>query len=141
MLSEENKAVVRRFWQAFEANDQAALDDVLAPDFVAHSPSSPEPQNRETHLQGVRMFNTSFSDRQFVVEDMVVDGDKVATRTTLRGIHTGALQGFAPTGKPMSATGLTIEQVKDGKIVSRWFSFDAGRVMKELGLVPTPAEG
>jgi len=141
MTHEQNKAVVRRFWQAFEANDQATLDEVLAPDFVAYSPGAPEPQNRETHLQGIRMFNATFSDRQFTVEDLVADGDKVATRTILRGVHTGDLQGHAPTGKPISATGLTIEQVRDGKIVGRWFSFDTGRVIQELGLAPTPAEG
>ena len=40
----------------------------------------------------------------------------------------------------MVATGLTIERIKDGKIVERWFSFDVARVMQELGLV-MPMQG
>jgi ketosteroid isomerase-like protein len=50
MSNEQNKAIVRRFWKVFEANDQAALEEVLAPDLVAQSPSAPGPQNREMQL-------------------------------------------------------------------------------------------
>ena len=138
MTNKQNKAIVRRFWKAFEANDQATLKEVLAPDLVAQSPSAANPQSRETHLQGIAGFNATFSDRQFTVEELVAEGDMVATRTTLRGVHTGDLQGHAPTGKPIAATGLTVERIKDGKIVERWFSFDTARVMQELGLAPQP---
>ncbi len=140
MTNEQNKAIVRRFWKAFEANDQVVLKEVLAPDLVAQSPSAPGAQNREMHLQGISAFNAAFSDRHFMIDELIAEGDKVATRTTLRGTHSGALQGYPPTGKQMVATGLTIERIKDGKIVERWFSFDAARVMQELGLV-TPMQG
>lgn len=134
MTNEQNKAIVRRFWQAYEANDQAALDAVLAPDLVARTPGSPEPQNRERHLQRISMFNAAFSERHFTVDEMIAEGDVVATRTTLRGIHTGAFQGHPPTGKPMAATGLTLERIQDGRIVERWFSFDTARVLQALGI-------
>lgn len=138
MTNEQNKAIVCRFWKAYEANDQAALNEVLDPDLVAQSPSAPGPTNREMHLQGIRAFNSAFSDRHFTIEEMIAEDDAVATRTTLRGTHTGDLQGHPPTGKQIAATGLTIERIKHGKIVERWFSFDTARVMRELGLV-TPS--
>ena len=53
MTSEQNKAIVRRFWAAFETNDQAALEELLAPDVVGHLPGAPGPQNREAMLQGI----------------------------------------------------------------------------------------
>ncbi len=136
--SEQNKAIVRRFWKAYEANDQAALNEVLSPDLVARSPSAPGPQNRQMQLQGISMFNAAFSERHFTIEELIAEGDNVATRTTLQGIHNGNWQGYPPTGKQMVATGLTIERVKDGKIVERWFSFDVARVIQELGLVTPP---
>jgi len=138
MSNEQNKTIVRRFWQAYEANDQAALDAVLAPELVARTPGSPEPQNRERHLQGISMFNAAFSDRHFTVDEMIAEGDVVATRTTLRGLHTGTFQGHPPTGKPIAATGLTLERIQDGKIIERWFSFDTARVLQELGLTTPP---
>lgn len=139
MTNEQNKAIVRRFWEAYEINDQTALDAVLAPDLVARTPGSPEPQIREMHLQGIARFNAAFSERHFTVDEMIAEGDTVATRTTLRGIHTGAFQGHPPTGKPMAATGLTLERIRDGRIVERWFSFDTASVLQELGLTTLPA--
>ena len=139
MNSEQNKTLVCRFWEAYEANDQVALNDVLAPELVAQSPGSSEPQTREQHLQGITMFNAAFTERHFTVEQMVAEGDMVATRTTLRGIHTGVFQGHPPTGKSIVATGLTLERIKDGRIVERWFSFDTTNVLQELGLTTLSA--
>ena len=135
MTNEINKAIVRRFWKAYEANDQATLKEVLSPDLVAQSPNTPDQQNREMHLQGISRFNAAFTDRHFTIEELIAEGDLVATRTTLRGIHTGDFQGLPPTGKQLVATGLTLERIKDGKIVERWFSFEVARVMQALGYI------
>lgn len=136
MSTEQNKTVVRHFWQAYETNDQEALVALLAPDLVARTPGSPEPQSRDQHLQGISMFNAAFSQRHFTVDEMIAEGDTVATRTTLRGLHTGTFMGHPPTGKPIRATGLTIERIQNGKIVERWFSFDTAGIMQELVTVP-----
>lgn len=136
MTSEDNKAIVRRFWQAFEADDHRTLDEVLATELVAHSSVSPQPLNRDMHLEGVKAFNTAFSDRQFTVDELIAEGDTVATRITMRGVHTGNLQDHQPTHKPMTITGLTIERLQDGQIVERWFNFNVAAVMQQLGLAP-----
>jgi steroid delta-isomerase-like uncharacterized protein len=138
MTSEQKKSIVNDFWKAFEADDHATLNELLASDFLAHSPISPEPIGREAHLQGVSMFNTAFSDRHFSVESMITEGDTVATRTTMRGTHTGEFLGHPPTGKQIETTGLTMERIVDGKIVERWFNFDTAGVMQELGISMAP---
>ncbi|HLF74778.1 MAG TPA: ester cyclase [Anaerolineales bacterium] len=138
MTTEQNKAIVRRFFEAFKADDQAALKEVLAPDVVAHLPGAPGPQNREAMLQGVSMFNAAFSDRSFTIDDLIAEGDRVATRTTMRAVHSGDYQGQPPTGKQIVVSGLTIERIQDGKIVERWFIHDRMDLMQQLGLVPPP---
>ena len=132
----QNKAIVRRFYQAFEAGDQAVFNEVLAPDLVAYSHSAPAPQNREAHLQGISFFSAAFSEIHYTVEDQVAEGDKVATRVTLRAIHSGDFQGLTPTGKQIAVSGFTIERIKGGKIVERRVSFDQMGMMQQLGLVP-----
>ena len=139
-MSEENKAIVRRYFEAFKANDQATLKEVLASDLVAHLPGAPGSQNRETMLQGVSMFNAAFSDRNFTIDDLIAEGDRVATRTTMRAIHTGDYQGQPPTGKQIAVSGLTIERIQDGKIVEVWVSSDDVSMMKQLGLIPSQAD-
>ncbi len=138
MTAEQNKATVRRFYQAFEADDQAALNEVLAPDLVAYSHGAPGPQSHEVHVQNIRGWNGAF-ETHFTVEEQIAEGDKVATRVTMRAIHNrGDFQGLPPSGKEISVGGITIERIKDGKIVERRVSSDWLGMMQQLGLVPPP---
>jgi predicted ester cyclase len=139
MSTEENKAIVRHFYEAFEANDQTALGELLAPDLVAHSHGAPGPQNRDSHLQGIRGWNATFGGTQFAIEEQVAEGDKVATRVTLRATHNlGDFQGLAPTGKQVAIPAVSIERIKDGKIAERRVTSDWLGMMQQLGLVPPP---
>ena len=142
MSTEQNKAIVRRFFEAFEANDQAALKDVLATDLVAYSHGAPGPQNREVHLQGISMWNAAFNETHFTIEEQIAEGAEVATRVTLRSVHSGGdFQGLPPTGKQIAISGITIERIKDGKIVERRVSSDFLGMMQQLGLVPPQPAG
>lgn len=139
MSNEQNKQLVRRFFNAFEANDQAALKEVLAPDLVAFSHGSPGPQSREVHLQGIAMWNAAFNDTRFTIEEQIAEGDKVATRSTMRSVHSGGeFLGLPPTGKQVEISGITIERIRDGKIVERRVSGDWLSIMQQLGLIPEP---
>jgi predicted ester cyclase len=134
----EKKAVVRRFYEAFEANDVATLNEVLSPDVTAYSPHTPDPQNRETHVEGIRMWNAAFSGTHFSVEEQIAEGESVATRVTLRATHSrGDFQGVAPTGKQITMSGISIERVRNGKIVERRVSSDWLGLVQQLGIVPS----
>ena len=134
----QNKEIVRRFFEAFDANDHAALKEVTAPDLVAHLPGAPGPQNREGMLQGISAFNAAFSDRKLTIHDLIAEGEKVSARTSVTATHTGDYMGQPRTGKQIVIKALTIERIKDGKIVERWFNYDRMDLMQQLGLVPPP---
>lgn len=135
-MSEENKAVVRRFYEAFGAEDLDALKEVLAPDLIAYSHAGPEAQNREDHLQGIAMWLESF-DTRFDVEEQIAEGDKVATRVTMHAVHNGReFMGLPATGKEVVTSGISIEQVQDGRIGHRRVESDWLGIMQQLGLVP-----
>jgi steroid delta-isomerase-like uncharacterized protein len=136
MSPEQNKAIARRFFEAYASNDHDALKEVVAPDLVAHMPGSPEPVGREMMLQGISAFNAAFSDRHFTIDDVIAEEDRVATRTTMRATHTGDYQGHSATGRRIEMSGLSIERIKDGKIVERWLKYDLMELMQQLGLVP-----
>ena len=142
MTTEQNKDLVRRFYEAFEANDQAALMEVLSPDLVAYSHGAPGPQGREVHLQGISGWNAAFGETRFTIEEQIAEGDTVASRVTMRSTHNGGeFLGAAPTGKQIDIPAITIERIKDGKIVERRVSSDWLGMMQQLGLVPPPPAG
>jgi len=136
MSTEQNKAVVRRFYEAFEANDLEALTGVLAPELVAYNPNA---QNREAHLQGIRMWNATFSKNRFEIVDQIAEGDRVASHVIMRCLHSEAnFQGVPPSGKEIGIPAVTIERLKDGKIVERRVYSDRLGMMQQLGLIPPP---
>ncbi|MGD2157153.1 MAG: ester cyclase [Anaerolineales bacterium] len=138
MTNEEKKAIVRRFFEAFEANDHTTIKEVTAPDLTAYLPGAPGPQNREGMLQGISDFSAAFSDRRLITHELIAEGRKVAARTSMTATHTGDYQGQPPTGRQIVINGLSIEHIEEGKIVERWLAYDLMDLMQQLGLVPPP---
>lgn len=70
-MSEENKAVVRRYFDSWGAPE--AERESLAPDFVAHMPGVPEPMNREAFMQYQGVVLSAFPDFAPTLEDQVAE--------------------------------------------------------------------
>ncbi|WP_066289390.1 ester cyclase [Arthrobacter sp. B6] len=120
MTTDQNKEVVRRFFRAFEDQDETAMTSVLSPDLQAYVHGNAEPVDRDTMLQAIKGWNTVFSGTSFTLEDQVAEGDLVACRVTMHAVHSGGeFQGIAPTGAPITSESLTLERVVDGLIVER----------------------
>jgi predicted ester cyclase len=141
VTSEDNKALVRRFYEAFESNDETMLNTLLAAELAAYSHHTPGPQNREQHVQGIRFWNAAFGDTCFQIEEQVAEGNKVATRVTMRSVHLrGEFQGLAPSGKQIAVSGITIETIEGGVIVERRVETDWLAMLQQLGLLPAAAD-
>jgi predicted ester cyclase len=136
MTTEQNKAIVRRFFEALEANDQSTLREMLAPNLVAYTHGQTTPLSRDSMLEAISNWNSAF-EIHFTIEEQIAEGDKVATRQTFRAIHNrGAFQGIPPSGKQAEMEGINIETIRDGKIVERRVITDWSGMMQQLGLVP-----
>ena len=136
MTKEEMKALSRRFLEAFGANDQSTLKDVLDPDMRLHVSSASGIVDRETHLQGINAFSAAFSNLQLTIKDQIAEGDRVVTRFTWQATHSGDFQGLPPIGKQVAVDAISIERVEDGRIVERWFIQDVLSLMQQLGTLP-----
>jgi predicted ester cyclase len=118
---EENKALIRRFLRAQAKGNLAALEEIMAPDFVDRSVLPGQGHTREDYIQGVAEDRAAFSEGRLIIEDQVAEGDKVMTRITILGTHDrGEFAGIAPTGIQLETTGITIDRIVDGKIVEEW---------------------
>ncbi len=139
MSAQENKDVVRRFWGVWEQGNIDLVDELLAPDYVNHSPGIPgQPAGPEGVKAVVSMFQNGMPDLRVIVEDMIAEDDKVAVRYTLEGTHEGELFGIPPTGRRLSIKSITVERVSEGKIREHWRITDSLDMMQQLGAIPTP---
>jgi deazaflavin-dependent oxidoreductase (nitroreductase family) len=135
MSTEDNKALVRRFYEE-GVHNPALFDELLAPTYVLHLPGSPPIAGIEQAKQLMVAYTSGFPDLQLTTEDMVAEGDKVAIRNTWRGTHQGAFQGLPPTGKHVTFTGSDIFRFVGGKIAEQWADLDALGLMQQLGAIP-----
>jgi steroid delta-isomerase-like uncharacterized protein len=141
-MSEENKAVVRRFFEeGFNKGDGSVFDELVAEGTVDH-----DPQNRfrdvtgpEGAKKGMELYRSAFPDLRFTIEDQIAEGNMVATRFTGTGTQEGDLPDLPATHKRTTVGGVTIDRIENGKIVETWVYWDALGLMQQLGAVPTPA--
>src|SRR3990172_2810683 len=98
---ESNKALVRRFIEEFWNQGNLALaDQFVAADWVRIELFSPEKLHGvEGAQQAATKWRGAFPDLHLTVNDMIAEGEKVATYWTFTGTHRGEFNGSPPTGK------------------------------------------
>jgi len=141
MSAKEIKALERRWFEESNKGKAAAMaviDELHATDYIFHGGSGEEMRSRKDYKQFMSEFYSAFPDVHFTLDEIVVEGDKVATRWTMTGTHKGKIGGIPPTNKKITIWGISIERVVGGKFVETWERYDTLGFMQQLGVVPTP---
>jgi len=82
MSTEENKAVIRRvIEEVWNKGNLAVADEVIANNYVFDA-AGQEFKGPEGLKQAVTIYRTAFPDFHITIDDMVAEGDKVASRFT-----------------------------------------------------------
>ena len=139
-MSDANKAVVRRFVEEYQTgHDVAVAEELMADDFIDHSPFGPMSPDRDGVLALFGMLFAAFPDLRAEIHQQYADGDDVITRKTFRGTHRGDFLGIPPSGTEVAFDVIDIVRVRDGKMVEHWNVVDAMGLMTQLGAIPAPA--
>ena len=140
-MSEENKALVRRFHEeVINKGNLGVMDELCAPNMVDHSLPPEFPAGMEGTKQMISMFRAALPDVRVTIEDLIAEGDKVTCRWTACGTHKGDFMGIAATGKQVTVTGIGIDRIVGGKAVEHWESFDQFGMMQQLGVIPAQGQ-
>jgi predicted ester cyclase len=143
MSAEEIKALVHRWYDRWNMGKAAALaivDETCAADYVVHAGIGPDIHGLRDNKQDTSGVFKSFPDVHLTIDDLIVEGDKVATRWTLTGTHKGEFMDIPPSNKKVKIWGITIDRVAGGKFVESWVRYDNLGLMQQLGLVPAPEQ-
>ena len=145
MSLEENKAIIRSLYEAFNKHNPDLLDEFMALDYV-DAPNTPhELRGLESVKQYYANVYKGFPDFHVAIEDIIAEGDKVWVLGKLTGTHTGEWEffgiTFAPTGKKLTWTAVNIFRIVDGKIVERKSVRDALDFFIKLGVVEPTEKG
>jgi len=135
---EENKAIIRRYREAHNANNLDALDAIVAKDVISHNALPGLPPGLEGGKMAHKAFLVPFPDIQTKTEHLVAEGDKVIEWYSAHGTNTGEFMGMPPTGKKFEIPSIVVYRLANGKIVETWGLNDGQGLLQQLGMLPMP---
>lgn len=144
MSTEENKAVVRRFWEEVNRENLDVVDELVSPDYVQYLPYLTNACGNQGLKAMLKQSHASLTEWKSTILDLLAVGDRVILRAVNEATHSGDLAlpwggSVPPTGKRLRQTQIIIYQVVAGKIVADWGVTDNQESLHELGLLRSPA--
>lgn len=131
--TEENKAVVLAYVEAFNRGDLVALRALLHEDAEIQGVlgkglfEKVEPIWKQL-IEGYGM--------QLRVEELVAEGDSVAARFIETGTFDRPAFGHQPTGRSYEIVAMEFFEIREGRIQRRWAARDVGSQARQLGIPP-----
>jgi predicted ester cyclase len=122
---------------AFTAGDIDRIGTLVTEDFVDHGAPPWAPQGRAGYLQIMRFLKDVLQIR-YEIHEVVADGDLVAARATVHGVHNSGHLGFAPTGRPYAMPTMHMYRADGGLLAEHWGVRDELSVLWQTGALPAP---
>ena len=142
MSPEENKAIVRRFIDAYNTRNLDLFEDLVAPDYVDHTHHL---HGREHLKQLFTVAFKAFPDWHEHIEDIIAEGDKVWVCVKATGTHTGEwnLSGvpLPPTGRNVTMMMVFIWRIVHGTLAEGWEVDNELGFLRQLGVIEYTEQG
>ena len=134
------EAVTSAFSVAWSEGKLEVLDAVVAPNFLVHDPPGPDIVGLDAYKENIRVARTGIPDAKLTFVEAQIAGDRIYTRWTYGGTHTGTDPNFGPpTGRSLLMSGNTIARFENGLLVEMWHSADDLGMMLQDGMTLAPA--
>ena len=118
--------------EIFPAADEAALAEVISPEFVNHEAPPGTPPGPAGVTMFMRMLAAAFSDQRWTMEKVLVDGDTVAMYCVHSGRHTGTFFGLPATGREFAYKQMHMIRMHEGLGVEHWAVRDDAGLLRQL---------
>jgi predicted ester cyclase len=129
--------LAREVIEAFHADDLARIGTLVTEDFVDHGAPPWAPQGREGYLQ-IMGFLKNVLNVRYEIHQVIADGDLVACRATVHGLHNTGHLGFPATGKPYAMPTMHMYRAEGGLLAEHWGVRDELSVLWQVGALPAP---
>ncbi len=139
MSTEDNIAAFRKLIEVgFTQGDLSVVDELGSPASIEHQ------RGNKPGIEGTKAtittLHTWFSDFELTIVKLAADGDTVWSLNRARGVNTGSVMGFPPTGKSFEIDVMDVVRFEDGKMVEHWGVPDQLGLLIQLGLMQRPQQ-
>jgi predicted ester cyclase len=137
MSTEDNVAAFRKLIEVgLSGGNLDVVEELVSPEAVEHQRGS-KPGIEGTKAT-IATLHRWFSDFELTIVKLTAEGDTVWSLNRARGVNTGSVMGFPPTGKSFEIDVMDVARFEDGLIVEHWGVPDQLGLLIQLGLMPRP---
>jgi steroid delta-isomerase-like uncharacterized protein len=141
MPIEENRNIVLRYYEDLWNGWQVDLiDELIAPDIAFRGSLGLVARGRDAFRAYVATVRAAFPDFHNTVEELIVEGAKVAARLTYQGTHEGPVFEIAPTHRRVTYSGIALFRIASGQIADGYVMGDTLSLLRQLGAAGAGAE-
>jgi len=137
MSAEDLKKLNDHFYdEVFRRRHLDAVDELLADDFVEHTPAPGQATDRQGAKDFIGQMLQAFPDLNFEIENQIAEGDTVAAVVTMTGTHNSDFLGVPATGRRVSVAVMDTGRVREGRFTDHWGLVDVPELMAQLSAAP-----
>jgi predicted ester cyclase len=134
VVAQDQAIAIHRFYEeCLNQHRSGVLSEIFTPDAVFHAPNG-DATGLAAIQQTVDRVHAMFPDHHFVVEDIVVHGDKGAARWSMTATNTAPLGGIPPTGRAITQRAIVFYRFQENKIAESWVQLDQVGVLRQIGI-------
>ena len=139
MLNSGEK-VVRDLLAAIDAQDFEKIASHLSSDFVLTVPGLAEGLKIDGLMQAIKAHYNGFPDWIHLIDEIIIQGDKIAIRVTQSGTHQGEYEGIPATLKKVTMAAMAVVTIEHGKVKEWWAVEDYLGLFTQLGMELKPKQ-
>ncbi len=134
---QENKDIVRRYFEMFNSGDFSTLGDIVSESYADRL------EGQSAGIDGIRSYleglKVGFPDMSWTIEQVIAEGDRVAVMNRITGTHLHPFGGLEATGNRVDFTGFQFYRIAGGKLAEHWEVADFTRFQEQLAAKPVEA--
>jgi steroid delta-isomerase-like uncharacterized protein len=131
------KEMARRWYsEVMSEGKTEVIDELCAPDFIDHDPLPGVSADLAGLKDFVAQIRAAFPDMQVTADDLIVEGDRLAVRSTIRGTHEGDFMGIPASGKRVEVSDYDFVRFENDQAAEHWGVIDSAALMEQLGAAP-----
>lgn len=138
----EAKTLNERILAIWNQGNLALVDEVYTDESVRYDCGWPHPIRGIDGLKNhFRFYRTAYPDIDMIIQETIMEGDKIVWHWTLTGTNTGPMGEAPPTNKEVRLSGISIGRIVDGKIAEVGDFYNQASLLLQLGFTFTPPQG
>lgn len=129
------KAAIAQTWaRAWDDGDVDALDGLLAPGFTRRTQGSDAALSAADLKKEILATREAFPDLRTTIEEILLDGNRVAIFWTSTGTHQAELLGIPATRRQVVTYGSNLCTLSDGRLTDEQVTWDPRHLLSALGI-------